>query len=183
VRGLLASVPSPHPMGETLPGVYRDDEFVQRFCSGLDEVLTPVLVTLDSLPAYLDPGTAPQDVLEWLAGWVGIALDGDSEPHRRRVLVRSAVELHRLRGTAAGIRRAVAVVFDAEPEVEESGASGWSRDTLAPLPGNASQTVLVRLRVADPAQVDARRLDAVVAAVKPAHVVHRVEVAGPAPPG
>jgi phage tail-like protein len=176
-------VPSPHPIGKTLPGIYQDDDFVQRFCRGLDEVLAPVLVTLDSLPAYLDPGTAPEDVLAWLAGWVGIALDGDAEPHRRRRLVGSAVELHRLRGTAAGIRRAVAVVFDAEPEIEESGAATWSPDPGAPLPGSAPQAVLVRLRVAEPAQVDARRLDAVVAAVKPAHVAHRVEVAAPLPPG
>jgi phage tail-like protein len=183
MRGLLPAVPSPHRIGETLPGIYQDDDFVQRFCRGLDEVLAPVLVTLDSLPAYLDPGTAPEDVLAWLAGWVGMALDGDSDQRRRRVLVASAVELHRLRGTAAGIRRAVAVVFDVEPEIVESGAATWSPDPSAPLPGRAPQTVSVRLRVAEPAAVDHRRLDAIVAAVKPAHVAHRVEVAGPVPPG
>jgi phage tail-like protein len=183
MRGLLPAVATPHPVAHTLPGLYEDDSFVQRFCSGLDVVLAPVLYTLDSLSAYLDPGTAPDDVLEWLAGWVGIALDGSSDPRRRRELVRSAFVVHRLRGTAEGIRRAVAVAFDAEPEVRETGAAGWSADPTAPVPGTFPQAVVVRLRIADPSPVDLERLDAVVAAVKPAHVPHRVEIVGLDPPG
>jgi hypothetical protein len=34
----------------------------------------------------------------------------------------------------------------------------------------------VRVTVADPAEVDLRGLDSLVAAVKPAHVIHTVEV-------
>jgi phage tail-like protein len=183
MRGLLPALTTPHPMAQTLPGVYEDDDFVQRFCSGLDVVLAPVLLTLDSLPAYLDPGTTPDDVLEWLAGWVGIALDGSNDPRRRRELVRSAFALHRLRGTAEGIRRAVAVAFDAEPEIRETGASGWSLDPDAPVPGSSPPSVVVLLRIDDPSPVDLERLDALVAAVKPAHVAHRVEILGPHPAG
>jgi phage tail-like protein len=181
MKGLLSAVPTPHPLGETLPALYLDDDFVQRFCGGLDVVLAPVLLTLDSLPAYLDPGTPPDDVLEWLAGWVGVVLDGSLDPRRRREVVRTAFAVHRLRGTAAGIRQAVAVVFGTEPEVEETGAAGWSVDPRAPVPGTSPQTVVVRLRIEDPSRVDLERLDAVVAAVKPAHVAHRAEIVGLAP--
>jgi len=38
---------------------------------------------------------------------------------------------------------------------------------------------LVRLQVDDPATFDLRRLDALIAMIKPAHVPHRVEVFGP----
>lgn len=176
MRGLVPGLVTPHPLGQTLPGLFLDDGLVQRMCAGLDEVLAPVLATLDSLPAYLDPRTAPLDLLEWLGEWVGVALDGAHEPDRRRAVVGAAVELHRLRGTAAGVRRAVAVVFGGEPEVWESGAASWSTDPAAPLPGADPQALLVRLRVPDPAAVDVRRLEALVAAVKPAHVTHAVEV-------
>ena len=61
MRGALPGLTPPFPLGETLPAVYRDKEFTQLLCQGLDEVLAPVLATLDSLPAYLDPATAPGD--------------------------------------------------------------------------------------------------------------------------
>jgi phage tail-like protein len=182
MRGLLPGLATPHPIASTLPGVYQADDFVQRFCDGLDAVLAPVLLTLDSLPAYLDPRTAPPDVLDWLAGWVGIVLDQHDEPQRRRFLVRSAVTIHRLRGTAEGIRRAVEAVFGVIPDVVETGAAEWSPHPAATLPGSAPAGVFVRLRVRDPSDVDPERLHAVVGAVVPAHVPHRVEVA-PLPAG
>ncbi len=175
MRGGVAGLSSPFPLGEMLPGIYHDDGFVQDLCGGLDEVLAPLVATLDCLPAYLDPGTAPVDVLEWLAGWVGVVL-ADVAPERRRVVVRRAAELHRWRGTPRGVRAAVAACFGVEPELVESGASGWSVDGGAPLPGDPEPSLLVRVRVPHPAAVDVGRLDALVAATKPAHVPHRVEV-------
>ena len=176
MRGGVAALATPHSLGETLPGIYRDEDFLQRFCAGLDEVLAPVLLTLDSMSAYIDPGTAPQDVLEWLAGWVGIALDGRHDTERRRAVVRSAFALHGVRGTAEGVRQAVALVFDGVPEVRDSGGTAWSVAAGGSLPGSDRQAMHVRLRVADRHSVDLQHLDAVVAAVKPAHVLHRVEV-------
>lgn len=175
MRGSLPGLRSPFPLGTTLPGLYQDDGFVQDLCSGLDEVLAPVVATLDCLPAYLDPETTPLDVLEWLAGWVGVVLD-DVAPERRRAVVRRAAELHRWRGTARGVREAVAAWCGVEPELIESGASGWSTEPGAPMPGDPMPHLLVRVRVADPGAVDLRRLDALVAAIKPMHVPHRVEV-------
>ena len=57
MRGLVPDLISPHPLGSTLPVVFREDDFTQRFCAGLDDVLAPVIATLDSLPAYFDPAT------------------------------------------------------------------------------------------------------------------------------
>lgn len=176
MRGALPGLVTPHPLGRTLPGMFQDDDFVQRLCDGLDEVLAPVLATLDALPAYLDPATTPLDVLDWLAGWTGTVLDPSSSPSRRRELVRRAAELHRARGTPRGVREAVASWCGVEPEIVESGGAAWSAEAGAPLPGTAELSLVVRVRVSDPAAVDADALDAVVSATKPAHVPHRVEV-------
>ena len=43
-------------------------------------------------------------------------------------------------------------------------------------PGTAEPSLVVRVRVPDPAAVDTKRLDRVVSASKPAHVPHTVEV-------
>jgi phage tail-like protein len=77
---------NPHPIGETFPGVYRDawhDEelrtgrspFGPRFVSAFDDVLSPILATLDNLDAYFDVDTTPEDFLPWLGQWVGASID------------------------------------------------------------------------------------------------------------
>ena len=167
---------TPHPLADTLPGVYQQDAFVQRLCSALDDVLAPVVATLDSLPAYLDPATTPGDLLAWLAGWVGLVTDGPQSPQRQRELVRTGVKLHRWRGTSRGVRDAVALWFASVPEVVESGGASWSTAAGSPLPGEPAPFLLVRLPVTDISAVHLRQLDAVVAAVKPANVPHRVEL-------
>jgi phage tail-like protein len=173
---LVPGLPTPHPIGEGLPGIYLEDDFVQRLCSAVDEVLAPVFCTLESLPSYLDPDHAPLDMLAWLAGWIGLTVHDGQPPELRRRLVRAGARLMPWRGTARGVRDAVAVVYGATPEVEESGAAQWASAPGEPLPGGAPARLIVRLSVTDPGDVDMLRLDALVAAVKPAHVPHRVEV-------
>ena len=182
MRGLAPGLVTPFPLGASLPGLYQEDDLVQRLCAGLDEVLAPVVTDLDCLHAYLDPATTPSDLVHWLAGWVGVVLD-DAPPERWRHLVRSAAALHRRRGTVAGLRDVVVAVFGVEPEILESGGTDWSARTGAPLPGSPEPFLLVRVRAPEGATLDARRLDALVAAVKPAHVPHRVEVLPGAPGG
>ncbi len=176
MRGPVPGLASPHPVGPELPGLYQDDAFAQGFVAALDEVLAPAFASLDTLDAYLDPLLAPEDFLDWLAGWVGAALDQTWPVERRRAFVASAVELFRLRGTATGLAAHVAIFSGGEVEVVESGAAGWSGQPNAAIPGEAAPDLLVRVRVADPEAVDAARLDALVAGAKPAHVPHRVEV-------
>ncbi|HZM66011.1 MAG TPA: phage tail protein [Nakamurella sp.] len=178
MRGLVPGLASPYPLGEILPSLYREDYFAQNLCAGLDEVLAPVIATLDSLPAYLDPATSPDDMLGWLAGWMGIVLDGHQSAERQRELVQVGVELLQWRGTARGVRAAVGALFDAPPEIVESGGASWSADAGSSLPGSAQTELLVRLQVSDPETFDVRRLEALVAMIKPAHVPHRVEVFG-----
>ena len=78
MRGTVPGLASPHPLGETLPALYADDSFAQRLCQGLDEVLAPLLSTLDCLPAYLDPATAPAD-LAVVAQVLGYPPDGSQD--------------------------------------------------------------------------------------------------------
>lgn len=177
-RGLVPGLASPYPIGETLPGVFRGDSFTQRWCAALDEVLAPIVATLDSFPAYLDPATAPEDLLPWLAGWMGIALDGHQSAERQRELVQIGVELLQWRGTARGIRSAVRALFDLDPELVESGGTATSPQPGTALPGGDRPELLVRLRVPNPDEFDVRRLDALVDMAKPAHLPHRVEITG-----
>jgi phage tail-like protein len=156
--------------------MYRGDPFTASLCAALDDLLAPALAVLDNLPAHLDLALAPEDLLPWLATWVGIELDPGLDPVRQRELLRAAAELHGWQGTARGIAVAVEALMGVPTEVVETGGATWSNDPRAALPGEPVPAVVVRVHPDDPDDLDDDRLEAVVAAVKPAHVMHRVQV-------
>ncbi|MGH9269114.1 MAG: phage tail protein, partial [Acidimicrobiales bacterium] len=103
MRGAVTGLPTPHPLTGFLPAVFQEDPFTVAFTAGLDEVLAPALLALDNLEAYIDPWVAPEDFVEWLAGWVGLVLDENWPLERRRAVIASAVAGFRHRGTVAGL--------------------------------------------------------------------------------
>ena len=98
MRGTIAGLASPAPLTETLPSMLRTDHFAQQLCASFDEVLAPVILSLDALPAYLDLSTTPEDMLPWLAQWLGMSVDPSQDMEIQRSLLRSASELHATRG-------------------------------------------------------------------------------------
>lgn len=176
MRAEVPGLPSPYPIGETLPAMYQEDEFVQRFVAGLDEVLAPVLLTLDCLDAYLDPALAPEDFLDWLAGWLAVPVDYELPVSLRRELVRRATYLHRWRGTVKGLVEEVHLLTGGEVEVTDTGGVTVSTTGGGTPPEPVPPAVRITVRVADPAAVDQRRLREVVATAVPAHVRATVEV-------
>ncbi len=176
MRGTLPGLASPFPIGEHLPGLYRDDAFTQRFTGAFDEVLAGAVSVLDCFPAYVDPALAPADFLEWIGSWVGATPDETWPLERRRAFVASATELFRIRGTAAGLAGHIAVFTGGEVEIAEPGAAGWSREAGAAVPSGTSPDLFIRVRVDDPKAVSTARLEALIAASKPAHVPHRLEI-------
>ena len=121
-RGLVKALISPHPLADTLPALFQEDDFTQRFISAFDAALAPVFATLDNLPAYLDPWLAPEDFLNWLAGWFGMALDESWSLDRRRGLVAKAFDFYRMRGTAGGLRAQLELLTGGTIELHETGA-------------------------------------------------------------
>ena len=176
MRGHVPDLASPHPIARLLPGLYQDESFVKQFCSALDEVIAPVVATLDNWPSYLDVSTTPDDLLPWLAAWVGMTVDPDQPRDRQRLLLRRAAALHGSQGTRHGIEMAVEAVFGLRAEVRETGAATWSMEADSPLPGEPQQAMVLRVFAGAAEAVDEDRLDRVVEGLKPAHVVHRVEV-------
>jgi len=179
MRGAIEELASPHPLGPSLPGMYLDDPFTQQLCAGLDVVLAPVLCALDNMSTYLDLSMTPDDMLPWLGTWVGLMIDPGQRPAKQRELLRSATMRHGWQGTAHGLEMAVQALFGLRVEIVESGAAAWSTSSQDPLPGERIPAVIVRVFPDADSDVDDDRLDAVVAAIKPAHVVHRVQIVWP----
>jgi phage tail-like protein len=183
--------PSPHPLGATLPALYLDDVFAQNLCASLDEVLAPIIGVLDCFPAYLDPRTAPPDMVDWLASWTGLLTARKLPLARRRRLVARAAALHAWRGTPDAVRELVELACNRPVELEESGGCGWSGTPGTPLPGSNQPGLVVRVRTdgvlqrpvdepTDPddhdVPVDEDLLTRLLQLVVPAHLPTRVEL-------
>jgi phage tail-like protein len=185
MRALMPRQRTPVSVAAQLPGVYQGGFVVDGLCASLDDVLAPVLLTLDSLPAYLDPQTTPHDMLAWLAGWVGITLEPSPSVTEQRTFVREAAQMLRWRGTAKGLREAIRLETGLDAEIVESGGTEWSSTPGAALPGEATNRIIVRVTAAGTDLVDADSVEQIVenivAASIPAHVGHQIEVVTPTP--
>jgi P2-related tail formation protein len=111
-----------------------------------------------------------------------MALDESWPPDRRRAVLAQAVGLYRVRGTAAGLAAYLRLLTGAEVEIEESGGTSYSQGAHPSVPGAPGFTLVVRLRPPEGLDLNVARVEALVAAAKPAHVVHRVEIVPFAPP-
>ena len=155
MRGLVAELGSPHPLSETLPSMLREDPFARSLCESFDDVLAPVLLTLDTFGCYLDPTTTPEDMIPWLAQWLGLGVDLNVEQARQRHELQIAGSLNVTRGTQR-----------APPDSE----------TATRMPGDPDATLSVVVHPDPGVEVDLDRLGALVRSVKPAHVRHVVTV-------
>ena len=154
-------------------------------------MLAPVIGVLDCFPAYLDPRTAPPDMVDWLASWTGLLAARKLPLARRRRLVARAAALHAWRGTPDAVRELVELACNRPVELEESGGAGWSPNPGTPLPGSDQPGLVVRVRTTgvldrpadDPAEpddadtpVDEDLLTRLLELVVPAHLPVRVDL-------
>ncbi len=176
MRGLIEGLTTSAPLADTLPSMLREDPFARQLCAGLDDVLAPVLASLDSFSAYLDLATTPDDMLPWLAQWVGISVDPSKDHATQRQLLAAARDLHAVRGTRAGIGMAVATAFGVEVDVFETGGCTWSQIANDDLPGESQPAVVVVARPSAGQELDVERVEAVVRSAVPAHVRCEVRI-------
>jgi len=115
-----------------MPDIYRRDAaslrddpppLAMRFLHALEEVLDPIVATLDSLPAHLDVDLAPEHALAGLATWLGVDEVESLPAASRREAVRQAGALGRQRGTRAGLELALRLLFPAlSLRIEDHGS-------------------------------------------------------------
>ncbi|MFJ4838060.1 phage tail protein [Streptomyces sp. NPDC088746] len=176
MRGSVDGLGSSTPISTMLPAVFAEDDLAQRFVGGLDDVLAPILNVLDCVDAYFDPALTPVDFAQWLSTWVGAETDGTEPEPRLRAAVAAAARLHRVRGTRRGLSEAVQLAFGIEPEISESGGATWNARPIGPIPGKPRPHLHVTIALPDPTPADTHRLDALVAAARPAHMPYTVTV-------
>jgi len=158
-------------LGEPL----SSDPFLRRFLAIVEPALWPVVETLDSFAAFLDPYTTSEEFLRWLASWLDLALDEGWESDRRRRLVASAVVMYRWRGTKRGMLEHLTAYLGTVPEVVDEAERVEVADE--PVVGGDPIAPMFRVIVNGPApEAELSRLRAIVELAKPAHAGYRIEV-------
>jgi phage tail-like protein len=176
MRGMVDELTSPHPLAETLPSMLREDPFAGSLCASFDDLLAPVLLTLDTFANYLDPAITPEDMIPWLAHWLGLGVDLNVAQAQQRQELQIASLLNARRGTRASIETELTNALGMSVEVSESGGARWSPTPGGTLPGDPQEMLSVVVHPAAGQEVDLDRLDALIRSVKPAHVRHQVSV-------
>ena len=158
-----------------VPAVYRQsgggadrEPFAMRFLTALEEVLDPIVTTLDVLAAHLELELAPPYMVDAVAAWLGVELDAGLRREAHIRLVRHAVELSRARGTKAGLEQTLELAFGrSDFEVHESGLATWSTEREIPSAPDPKLTVVCPRGMGAEQRAAVAR---VVEEVKPAHV-------------
>ncbi len=99
-----------------LPAIYREEpvaaSFLDRWLANFEGFYTNLEDKIDHVAELFDPCTVPAESLDWLASWLGLALDPHWKEDRRRFFIRHAMDFYRLRGTLQGVEVSVRLYID-----------------------------------------------------------------------
>jgi phage tail-like protein len=116
LRALRAYYPRFSYLANYLPGVYREDQqsasFLDRFLSNVEGMYTTLEDKIAAMQVLFDVRSAPLEVLDWLAGWFGVALDPSWDEARRRMFIAHAIDFFQYRGTIRGLTMALHLALD-----------------------------------------------------------------------
>ncbi len=167
---------------EHLPALYQDDEFMGQFLLIFESIMKPIENTVDNLPWYLDPLLIPASLLPWLSSWVALSLDQNWPLERRRLLLRSATELYRWRGTKRGLAEYLRIYTGSLPEISEY-IPGMKLDQETILGTNtrlgssgAGHHFTVTLELEGDSGINSDTVRAIIEAQKPAHTAYTLEI-------
>lgn len=112
-----------HDYLRRLPRAYSRDEtnasFLRRYLAIFDGFLGEVDARGFERAALLDPRASPDELLPWLASFLGLVLDERWSLSKQRTLVAEIADLWRARGTVRGLTRLLEIYLGVAPVLVE----------------------------------------------------------------
>jgi phage tail-like protein len=111
LRALRAHYPRFSYLKQYLPAVYQQDQssgqFLENFLANPEGLFTTMEGMIAQAQLWLDPRTTPPEAVDWLAGWLGLALEPGWSDYQRRLLIAQAAYFFQRRGTLLGLMQAI----------------------------------------------------------------------------
>jgi phage tail-like protein len=123
IRALRAHYPRFSYLTRYLPAVYRRDpvsaDLLERFLANPEGLLTTIEGQIAAAEQFLDVRATPDEAVDWLAGWLGLAFDPAWSDYQRRLLLANAPYFFSRRGTRLGLMQAIRIAIepDTTPEI------------------------------------------------------------------
>ena len=171
-RAAMAGVTSPFPLREQVPAMLMDDPFAAGLLDGLDEVIAPVISVLDCFDAYLDPHTAPEDMVRYLGSWLLATLDDPWDEHALRRDVADAYRRASTAGTTAGLYQRLVPHLVRSISIRDTGTTTASDSPSDPADWADAPPPVVRIVVMPHADrpVDMAQIERILRDALPAYV-------------
>lgn len=122
VRAVRAEHPS-HDLVRRLPrGFSRDErvaDFLRRYLAIFDGAFGDLEARAEARSTLLDPYATPEELLPWLASFLGLTLDESWPERSRRQLIDEIPQLWRQRGTVDGLTRFLELYLGRKPVLVE----------------------------------------------------------------
>lgn len=170
---------SPFPLEAQVPAMFAEDPMIRAFLAGLDEVWAPIVLTLDCFYAYLDPRTAPMDMVAFLGSWIRADISDAWDERSLREDVAQAHALFAMAGTAHAVRGRLVPREVESVDIEDPGTTLTSVMPTNPQDWMDPTEPVVRIRVrarAGTTNVMKERLRQIITDLTPAHVLLDVTI-------
>ncbi|MEH3055341.1 MAG: phage tail protein [Patulibacter minatonensis] len=166
-------------LSASLPAIHRSpradgsEAFMVRWAEACGRVLDPVVALLDNLPAYVDPHTAPESMVDVLLAFVGMAWPPAVGLAAKRRLLLHVASISRTRGTVAGLRLVIELVLpDRDITIANGGVVTLGAPDSAAAPAPAPSVTVTIKGALSP--IERAALAAVLADQLPIHTAHEV---------
>lgn len=176
-RKMVEGLNTPFPLINAVPPMLAEDPFVQRMMPAFDEVLAPIISTLDCFPSYLDPSIAPMDMVTYMASWLFPNYEDQLSDDGLRHALATVVERSGWRGTARGVVEALQSFNLASIDIQDSGSTVVSTTATDPAtwPDVEPPAVKIVCVAGENADIDDEQLTAIASFLVPAHVIMTLE--------
>jgi phage tail-like protein len=145
-----------------LPSIYHTD-FMKYFMGIFEAILFPIEWQIDNFDLFLDPGTAPNSFLPWLANWFDQVFDASWTDAQRRAFLKEAYAIYSRSGTRWALSRILQIYCGQAPEIDDESAD------LPPY--------TFRVKIPQTGAVEQKQIERLIDAHKPTHTAYILEIA------
>jgi len=144
-----------------LPSIYHTD-FMKYFMGIFEAILFPIEWQIDNFDLLLDPSTAPNSFLAWLANWFDQVFDASWTDAQRRAFLKEAYAIYSRSGTRWALSRILQIYCGQAPEIDDESAD------LPPY--------TFRVKLSQVGAVDQEQIERLIDAHKPTHTAYILEI-------